>query len=206
MSNENRDKFGHFVENYYDGRDCPHGITYANFDIIASETRAHIDRVGKIYRLKEEERNAIHRYVNTYNDNWYIKINKALRGDEQLGQIDEEICKHLDSALDKLPKYNGNLLRTIDIPQEDLTEFLVKCEVGKAIDFPAYTSTTKSETPQMKGNIHFIILGARNATDLEEFNPTQKEVLYKRGAKFKVINFVNYNEKYSIYLKEKDNG
>ena len=161
-----------------------------------------IKNTGKKCGLKKKEINAINRYVNSFDDGWYRKINETLREGKKLRPEDEAICKSLDSALDKMPKYKGQLLRTINIPEDKLPMWLKQHQVGDTIVFDAYTSTTKGSERQAKGNVDFVIINSHNGSDLSAFNPIQQEILYKRGSKFNVTNYKIKNSRHILYIEE----
>lgn len=206
-----RCKQGHFTDKEHNGKNCDYDNMSASelssalvVDVPINELPAFnkIREVGKQYELSDKEVHAIHKYVNSFKDGWYKRINQALRNGVPISKQDEQICKHLDSALDKLPKYKGNLLRTINLDGEDLTTFLNKHKKGRAIEYPSYTSTTSSNKEQMQGNINIKILGAKKGSDLRVFNPTQSEILYKRDSGFRVVKIKFVNNKYTFYLTE----
>lgn len=201
----------HFTDKEHNGKQCPHDNMSAKelssalvIDVPINELPAFnkIREIGKQYELSDKEVHAIHKYVNSFNDGWYKRINQALRNGVPISKQDEQICKHLDSALDKLPKYKGNLLRTINLGGEDLTTFLNNHKKGKEVQYPSYTSTTSSNKEQMQGNINIKILGAKKGSDLRVFNPTQSEILYKRDSWFRVVDATYENNKYTFYLTE----
>ena len=172
-------------------------------DIIIQEIKHNrVKKVGAKYNLNSREINAIHKYVNSFDDSWYKLINETLRKGLPLSKEDEQICKHLDSALDKIAKYKGDLLRVIDLQGEDLKNFLDLHQVGKTVTYDAYTSTSSSEEPQERGNVYISIPESKCGADLRDFNPAQSEILYKRNAKFKVVDLYKYGDVYKVSLEE----
>lgn len=201
----------HFTDKEHDGKKCPYDDMSASelseeiaINIPQNEFQAYnrVREVGKQYGLSDKETHAIHRYVNSFNDGWYKRINQALRDGTPISKQDELICKHLDNALDKLPKHKGDLLRTINLNEDALNIFLKQHKVGYMVKYPSYTSTTSSSIEQMNGNINIKILGASKGVDLRYFNPTQSEILYKRNSLFRVGKITVQNNKYTFYLTE----
>lgn len=165
--------------------------------------RTHVEKAGAEYNLTQEEISAVHKYVNSFNDGWYKKINQQLRDKESLSKEDESVCKYLDTALDKISKYKGNLLRVISLDDEQLKTFFNIHKVGENIVYDAYTSTTSSNTEQMKGNVCILFTNTKKGTDLRKFNPKQSEILYKRGSTFVVTKIEILNNRYFVFVKER---
>ena len=167
--------------------------------------RSHIEKVGAEYNLTSKEVNAVHKYVNSFNDGWYRKINQQLRDGVPLSKEDEETCKYLDSALDKMPKFEGALLRVIDLKGEALEKFLGDHKKGNIVKYKGYTSTSSSKVAQAQGNIYISIANAKNGVDLRKFNASQEEILYKRNSLFYVKNIEYIEGIYYILIGETQN-
>ena len=202
---------GHFTNKEHDGKNCDYDNMSASelssalvIDIPINELPAFnkVREVGKQYELSDKEVHAIHKYVNSFNDGWYKRINQVLRNGVPISKQDEQICKHLDSALDKLPKHKGDLLRTINLDEDALVVFLKQHKVGTIVKYPSYTSTTSSSVEQMKGNVNIKILESTKGVDLRYFNPTQSEILYKRNSCFYIADDEYRDGKYTFYIKE----
>ena len=213
-------KEGHLCKVQYKDKNCPYDketaskmsveelseklkIDYSQSNKTKEEIqRAYIESAGGEYNLSKEEIDAIHKYVNSFNDGWYKKVNETLRNGKSLTEEDEEICHSLDSALDKITKYQGNLLRVINLNDAQLKDFLKTHSIGNIVTYQAYTSASSSSQPQMKGNVYLIIKGAKNGSDLRKFNPLQSEILYKRNSTFRVERTFSQNGTYFFELKE----
>ena len=213
--NDNKCKQGHYCEPQYKEKECPYDSMSASelSERIKIDTsqgnktqeeiqRLHIEKAGAEYNLTFDEISAVHKYVNSFNDGWYKKINQQLRDKQPLSKEDEIICKNLDSALDKITKYKGRLLRVISLDDEQLKTFFNVHKVGENVVYYAYTSTTSSDTEQMKGNVCILFSNTKKGADLRKFNPKQSEILYKRGETFVVTKIEIINNRYFVYVKE----
>lgn len=149
------------------------------------------------------EESALMKYKSTGGE-MYI-LNDKLRNGIELSSEEKEWVKNLDSALKKMPKYEGELIRTLDIKSTtEFKRFIWDCVPGKKIfDFKAYTSTSKGEIYDDNMPIRLIIPNSKKARDISKFGLSEDEVLYERNCKFKVLN-VEYTQdnKFYIYLEE----
>ena len=149
------------------------------------------------------EESALMKYKSTGGE-MYI-LNDKLRNGIELSSEEKEWVKNLDSALKKMPKYEGELIRTLDIKNTtEFKTFIWDCVPGKKIfDFKAYTSTSKGEIYDDNMPIRLIIPNSKKARDISKFGLSEDEVLYERNCKFKVLN-VEYTQdnKFYIYLEE----
>ena len=166
------------------------------------ESYQHIEKVGREYNLTNKEIHALHKYVNSFKDDWYVNINKCLRDGTPLSEEDKKICQNLNSALDKIPKYKGRLQRVLSLKGNALKKFLEEHTVGQIVTYPSFTSTSASEKDQVKGNVKIYIDDAQNGADIREFNTLQLEVLYKTNASFFVLAEYKFKNRYYILLKE----
>ena len=140
--------------------------------------------------------------VNDYKSFHSYVVNEILRtaGEEGLSKEDRNFIENLDSALDKLPSYSGNLQRSLLIEDdEEMLTFMKRHEVGKIVKYDEYLSTTRGEIYNPDGNIQIYIADAAKGKIFSEF---ESEVLYKRNSEFIVMNVVEQEEKYYILLGE----
>lgn len=149
--------------------------------------------------LTIEERGSIMRYITS---KAYI-INDALRNDYELSDSEKEMVRTLNIALSKMPKYKGDLTRSLNIADdEQLETFIERHKVGEVVKYKEFISTTKGERYNPRGNIQIIIFGAQKGADISELNQSEQEVLYRTNSKFKVINMKEFNGTYFFNLKE----
>lgn len=132
-------------------------------------------------------------------------LNDKLRQGLELDEDEKEWVKNLDSALEKMPKYNGNLIRTIDLQGTALKEFLWNNRVGSVIDFKSYTSTSKGEVYDEDMLIKIYIKNSKKGRDIDKFGLQESEVLYERNCQFKILDvYLDKDNKYCIELEEID--
>lgn len=160
------------------------------------------DNTSDKIELNDKEIAAINKYISS--DSY--KINYKLRNSMDLDKEDINFITDLDKALDKLPKYNGNLCRAVELSVEEAIKFVNNHKKTDIIDYPAYTSTSNKDDYNEFANVMIYIENAKNGIDIRQFNPGESEILYKRNSKFKVNRVVEDPEenKYYILLEEKD--
>ncbi len=134
-----------------------------------------------------------------YTGSGFLQLNKALRSGGQDAEEMKSVVEVLNSALQRLNRYNGPVRRGTNLPKEAVEEY----QVGKVILAPAYSST--SLTGGNFGNARFIIhtktgrfVGAHSRY------PSENEVLIAAGAKFKVIDRKEFGAGVEIVLDEID--
>lgn len=161
--------------------------------------REEIPRIAK--SLTKEEKKSIYDYVSAES---YI-VNEKLRNGKVLTNEETALTMHLDSALAKLPRYKGNLSRSLYFISNDAAEqFISAYEVGTTVTYREYISTTRGETYNPEGQVQIYIEKAKKGRDLAGFNDAEQEVLYERGATFFVDDVVRQKDKCFILLREYD--
>ena len=158
-------------------------------ELLEKQTRSGI--------LSDRESAAITRYISS--DSY--RLNFALRGGQPLNAELSAFRDDLDLALKKLPAYKGITYRSVsDFGIPDIAEFLRAYTPGETKEFPAYLSTgTKVYDPDLP--IQYVIQ-SQTGRDLQEYNPTEFEILFQRGKKF-LIQKVDGN---TIFMEEIDDG
>lgn len=152
-------------------------------------------------QLKDEELQAVNRYISSDS---YI-INEKLRNKEELTEDEKTWLSNLDSALDKLPKAEGRLFRSLSFYDEkSLADFLKNHEIGKIVEYHAYTSASIEKMYNSDGQVQMMIL-SKNACDMRKFNPGESEALIKRGVSFLVVERTEDSGKSFIILEEVEN-
>lgn len=130
-------------------------------------------------------------------------INEKLRDGMELSVDDKNFIKELDTALDKMPAYKGNLQRSLYFKtQEDVEEFLKSYSPDGIIKYKEYLSTTKGESYNPDGQVQIFIQDALNGKDISVLNPKEQEVVYKRDSCFVVLDILNIDDVYYILLGE----
>lgn len=155
-----------------------------------------------IIDVTDEERYALNEYKSFRG----FVINEQLRknGKDGLSKEDKAIINHLDSLLRKMPKYKGNLSRSLLFENDRrLNEFLNEHKIGKTVSYAAYTSTRrKAGLHNEKGQVQIFIADAKNGRDVSAYGPEEYEVLYERNQSFQVIDRAFVNGTWNILLKE----
>jgi len=141
-----------------------------------------VSKTEETSELNETERKSLDDYIGT----GFLRINRELFK----GEVSEEIKKkvsQLNSALDKLTKFEGNVYRGIAIDDDKVEEFLEKTKKGSIYFTPTFTSTTKEESVIQKfvGNVK-IEIESKTGRDISGFNEKEKEVLFKNNVQFRV--------------------
>lgn len=117
----------------------------------------------------------------------YQDLNHALRIDfldaSQQARVDA-----ITRALDKLPPYEGPVIRGTNVPADVLDRY----QPGQVVTEPAFTSTTTlravAEGPAFVGNVEFRIFST-TGRDISSFSmyPDEHEILFPPGAQFYVV-------------------
>ncbi len=164
-----------------------------------------IDITGDVVRWNGLDRTA-QQLVNGYTEGggtFFEGLNKQAR-DENLTPENQAIADNLNAALDKLPKYQGRVLRGEKLPDGVTLETYIAPYVnalGKEITIKPFWSTSyKKPYP---GQVQFQIL-SKSARKIELYSsrPEQAETLYKTGTKFKVHKIEYLSDGVKITLEE----
>lgn len=159
-----------------------------------------------IMNLTEEELGTILRYKSSES----YRINDALRKSKDISMLTDEQRKFvskLDSALSKMPTYEGNLIRTVNFsayPDTDarLDEFLQEFEVGKSKQIRQYWSTSSKRGYDERPNVVIYIQNAKKGRDIRAIGLDEQEVLYERDTEFLVDDKVFVDGVWNILLRE----
>lgn len=100
---------------------------------------------------------------------------------------DKKLIRNLDSALNKMPNYEGDLVRDLYFTDnKTLNEFVNAHKVGNAVSYKAYTSTTKADSYNDMANVRIYINNSKTGKDISSIGLDEEEVLYKRNSEFVV--------------------
>ncbi|MEC0234448.1 minor capsid protein [Paenibacillus kribbensis] len=150
-------------------------------------------------KLSEPEEAAVSRYIGGES---YV-LNEKLREGKPLSSDEMQWVQQLDSALNKVPRFTGDLTRSIYLASiADVEEFMQDITPGAVIQYPQYVSTTAGAMYNAEGQIHYYILNASMGADLRSYNPGELEVLYGRDFPFEVVSIELINGVYHILLRE----
>jgi len=142
--------------------------------------KAEIQETLLKYNLSKVEATSIIAYTL----NLYRTLNPASRINK-LSKEQRSFIERLHSSLDKMPKYQGVTYRKVELSTKDLERY----KKGAVVTEGAFTSTTKkAKSNDFNGNVKFVIVG-KSGREIEDisFYPYEKEVLFKTGTTFKVI-------------------
>lgn len=189
---------------------CHSTLTYQT-DKSASELREVIFRtIGTIEKQSEnwfkslpfEEQASIMQYLSSYS----YKINEALYNNRNLDENQTTFLETFDKALEKAPVYKNIVHRSMQFDsQEHLNQILnIFNNKEKMGVWQSYMSTSKNIYDE--GMNLQIIVKSLNGRDLSSLNNEGGgEILFKRGTKFKYIDFKQKKGKIYIELEEIDN-
>lgn len=133
-------------------------------------------------KLTNDEVYAINKYIGFES----YTYNEKLRNGIKLTETENQILNNLDKALEKMPKYKGEVTRSISILSEDIDIFLKDYQVGSIVLHKAYTSTTKGDIYNPESKVQMLIK-SKKGRDISEYNEQEQEVLFTRNSKFKVL-------------------
>ena len=148
--------------------------------------------------MSEKEHYAINSYISSES----YKINDKLRNNIKLTDLESSIVKDLDTALEKLKDYKGNVVRVLDVRnKKQLQQFLDKNKIGSIGTWKEYLSFSNEENYNKDSNIRIYVTSTK-AKDIRNYNKEEGEVVYKRNSKFKTKNIVKQNDIYYILWEE----
>lgn len=161
--------------------------------------RENVPKPGEL-RLTDDQQSAINSYISS---DGYM-LNYKLRNDIPLTEAEEQFRINLDSALSEMPKYKGNLTRSVYFDDDaELQDFLNAHTVGSTIKYKGYTSTTYGVRYNDTSKVEMLIMNAKKGRDVSFFNPNEKEVLYERNSEFYIEKASkSSNGTYYIILRE----
>ena len=138
-----------------------------------------------IIKLTDDEQYAMNSYIS---GDAYVWNDKLRRG-EKLTKLEKKKIKDMDSALEKMPAYQGTLYRSVsDFGIDDVQEFINSHVPGKKISFPEYLSSSTSVYDETFP-IQYVIQ-SKTGHDIRKFNSAEKEILFSRDSMFIVKKIV----------------
>ena len=148
--------------------------------------------------LNDEEKGAIIKYVSP---DAYV-LNDKMRRKVSLTEAEKQWVENINSALHKLPKYKGNLNRSVMFySMDDAKAFYNEFMVGGEYIPGQFFSTTKGGVYNEDAPMQIYIQDTKNGRDLGEL-AIEKEVLYTADSKFIIVDKQEWNGKYWILLEE----
>lgn len=195
-----RDENGNYI-------DVPGNMTYNEWKKKYLEKKNIAkDLSDDIMKLSPKELGALYQYKSFES----YTINDALRRIQDISELTPEqqsFVKEMDSALSKMPKYKGNLVRTVNFSDwpdcvERTEDFVEEFIPGKDIRIRQYWSTSKAEGYDEDAGIKIYIQNAKAGRDISSVGLDEAEVLYERGGTFRVTDKIFRNGKWRILLEE----
>ncbi len=91
----------------------------------------------------------------------------------------------LNQALEKLPPYNGPVVRGTDLPPDVLAQYQPGAVVTESAFFSTSMDPAVAQSTAFAGNVEFRIL-SRTGRDISSFSmfPSEQEVLFPTGVRF----------------------
>lgn len=143
--------------------------------------------------LTEDEKYAINRYLSSES---YV-LNEELRNGEAMSADHRKWVSCLDSALEKMPEYNGTVYRSVsDFGIDDVGRFISSHSIGQLLDFPSYLSTSEGIYDDTFP-IQYVIM-SKHGKDIRSFNKAEREILFTRNSSFWVSKIIGN----TIYMTE----
>lgn len=143
--------------------------------------------------LTDAEQHAMNSYISSSSYVW----NDKLRRGEKLTKQEEQSVKAMDSALQKMPKYEGTVKRSLsDFGIPDVDGFVESYVPGELKIFNEYLSSS-TEVYDDSFQIQYVIQ-SKNGRDIRKYNSTEKEILFERGSSF----IVTRVDGHTIYMEE----
>ena len=151
-----------------------------------------------------DEQYAINKWsgINSYYINDYLRNNITIPEDVN-GVPLRKVSDDLMSALNKIKPHKGIVYRSIPLKGEALDNFLKKYKVGEIVTEAPFTSASVGQIYDDSWNVQLEI-NSKTAKDTTElFRADEREVLFNRNSKFKVLE-VNDTDKNNIKIKLED--
>lgn len=132
--------------------------------------------------LTNKDRAAILRYISSES---YV-LNDLMRKNIELPAELQELHDNLLEALDKLPKYEGEINRSLYFDDiTDFNNFIGLHKIDEIIEYNQFLSFS-TEIYDKEDDIRLKIMDSKNSVDLRNFNSAEMETLYKPDQKFVV--------------------
>ncbi|MBK7891267.1 MAG: hypothetical protein IPJ84_10595 [Bdellovibrionales bacterium] len=144
--------------------------------------------------------------LNYYTGEGYRTINSTLRNGSkkvdgadkvEIEDVKSGVVPILNNGLERLRIYKGKVVRGASLPQEEVKKHVV----GAVVTYPAYTSSSISNA---FGGTHRFIIHSKTGRYVDPFSASrgEREVLFKAGAKFKVLSVSKKGDSTVIVLDE----
>lgn len=144
-------------------------------------------------KLTDNEEAAVMSYISSGS----YKINAKLRSGEELSEDEKRIVDGLDTALQKMPKYEGTVYRSLDSSvMENPAEFWRLHQPGSIVGYKSFTSTSLKVYDE---NMDIqCVIKSKTGRNITSFNKKEEEILFGRDSLFRVERI----EGNTIYMEE----
>ncbi|MFW2034150.1 phage minor head protein [Acinetobacter junii] len=145
----------------------------------------NIQELAKEYKLTLPEQVALRNYTGDGYRNLNQMLNGLIKQDDPLYTELVSASDVLNSALDRLPNYVGQVVRRTELPND----LLAKHEIGEIVEYNAFTSTTYGKDDVFNFYPHRIVIKSKtgkNVNFISEYKDEEYEVVFNRPKRFKV--------------------
>ena len=161
------------------------------------EDYRYVVKSGKSGILNAEEEAAVLSYVS--GDSY--TLNAKLRDGIPLNAHEEVLAASLDRALEKLPVYKGQVIRSLDFDDLELRKFAASHRTGNTVLYPAFTSSSVKSGYHEHPSV-LMIIHSQTGRDIQAYNHDEAEILFPRNSRF-LVDSVQY-ENGTWILKARD--
>lgn len=140
--------------------------------------------------------------INKYTRHSYMEINDALREGVMTKEL-QSYAKILNSALDKMPKYEGVVFRGSTLSKDYLNKYINALKNNETITEDTFLSTSMNvSTANEFGRCVFEIKSktGRDIREISAYGEKEDEVLFRSGTRFKVTSFESYEGDGATYF------
>lgn len=154
------------------------------------------------FGLTIAEYSAIRHYTGAGSADLNDVLNGFVTFDDKKTEILQNAGVFLAQALDKLPDYNGVVVRRIDGQKINLSQY----QIGSMITLPAFSSTTYSTDDVFKHRKIRLVMFSKTGKKIDDIavDKSEKEVLFSKDKRFFVVNIEEKQYYTEITLKETD--
>lgn len=128
------------------------------------------------------------------------KINDLLRYNRKISSEWKTKIDGINSAIKKMPKYEGTLVRVLEI--KDINTFLKDYKIDNSIKYKEFLSFSTKEGYNNNANVKIYVV-SKNGRDIRNFNADESEILYSINSSFIVRNIQQRDGIVYILLEEK---
>lgn len=141
--------------------------------------------------------------INYYTNQHYYEINRYLRKPVE-GSEFKTITEVMSRALEKLPDAKKKVFRSDSLPDSMLSELQRAAASGKPVTYEGFTSTSLKPGFVVDGMNTQIVIKSKSGKDISKLShtPTEKEILFDKGTRFKVLNYKTLGDVAFIELEQ----